>query len=64
MTFVITLAILVVQCTYIVITMKKTKPFQIRFPEETLEKLKTIASSKDTTSSQIIRDLINDYIKK
>ena len=48
----------------IVITMKKTKPFQIRITEEKIEKLKKIADSKDTTSSQIIRDLITDYIKK
>lgn len=48
----------------IVITMKKTKPFQIRFPEEILDQLKVVADSQHTTSSEIVRRLVIDYLKK
>lgn len=43
--------------------MKKTKPFQIRFPEEILEQLKAVADSQHTTSSEIVRRLVIDYLK-
>lgn len=44
--------------------MKKTKPFQIRFPEEILEQLKAVADNQHTTSSEIVRRLVIDYLKK
>ena len=44
--------------------MKKTKPFQIRFPEEILERLKAVADDQHTTSSEIVRRLVIDYLKK
>ena len=44
--------------------MKKTKPFQIRFPEEILDQLKTVADSQHTTSSEIVRRLVIEYLKK
>ena len=44
--------------------MKKTKPFQIRFPEEVLDELKAVADSQHTTSSEIVRRLVIDYLKK
>ena len=44
--------------------MKNTKPFQIRFPEEILDQLKAVAESQHTTSSEIVRRLVIDYIKK
>ncbi len=43
--------------------MKKTKPFQIRFPEEVLDELKAVADSQHTTSSEIVRRLVIDYLK-
>lgn len=43
--------------------MKKTVPFQIRFPEEILEQLKAVADNQYTTSSEIIRRLVIDYLK-
>ena len=42
--------------------MKKTKPFQIRFPEEILEQLKAVADNQHTTSSEIVRRLVIDYL--
>ena len=44
--------------------MKKTKPFQVRFTEEIYNELKEIADEEHTTSSEIIRRLVFDYIKK
>ena len=44
--------------------MKNTKPFQIRFPEEILERLKAVADDQHTTSSEIVRRLVIDYLKK
>ena len=44
--------------------MKKTKPFQIRFPEKILDQLKAVADSQHTTSSEIVRRLVIDYLKK
>lgn len=43
--------------------MKKTKPFQVRFPEEILKQLKAVADSQHTTSSEIVRRLVIDYLK-
>lgn len=43
--------------------MKKTVPFQIRFPEEILEQLKNNADNQHTTSSEIVRRLVIDYLK-
>ena len=44
--------------------MKKTEPFQIRFPVEILKQLKTVAANQHTTSSEIVRRLVIDYLKK
>ena len=43
--------------------MKKTEPFQIRFPVEILKQLKTVAANQHTTSSEIVRRLVIDYLK-
>ena len=64
MTLVVIKVITVVQNIPIVITMKNTKPFQIRFPEEILDQLKAVADNQHTTSSEIVRRLVIDYIKK